>query len=1317
MVRNLLLHVLIILQSPLLGIAKGDIFVDFKTGCDEESCLVSPTREQPCKTLDFTLTNLNSSSSIIVLSGEQPLNKSVELSNLTDISIEGENREVYINCIGRNVGLKFVEIMNFQLHNLTFQYCGANESSSQISNFNKKSPVFFRSALYFLKSTNILVHSVTVSKSSGVGIALFNTGGNISIESSRFSSNKVLQEEKEYHAGGGGIHIEAAMCSLDSLEPCDYQRNPYFITIMNSNFTDNEGTMPPNISTSSVGSTGPVVQMLGTGGGISLIMGNASYSSFTIVSCSFDNNTAKIGGGLAVVITGSARDNSVIVENSMFMNNTALTGGGAVEAGFFYAKNTSNNTIKFHNTTFIDNKADYGGGVSFFSTPFNKSIENSVTFSHCHWMRNSAPIGAAIIFYPDDWSVLSEGHLPTPTFTDCTFFMNYVSKMYHKSTEPNNLQIILGGGTVQSSGFNIKINKKVVVSDNNGSAFLMFTSQIMVQSNTDLLIENNTAIRGAGIALIGYSGLLASSNSTIRIYNNSATDVGGGIYYNTVDPFDYINSQHCFIRYEERIHPNKWNATFSFSNNRAYNKYGSSIFATTLQPCARATKPMGSGSSTASRVFHWDSFSFDNLSAVNVISTEPATIDLNTTNLSTAPGVECTLNVALKDDLKQSVDTVLMVKASEHVLETYHYISDNQIAFEGNRNDTFLVSVQTINSRQIGIEFNVHLNNCPPGYVFNSITKRCICSVSATNKTIPGIIGCNESESRGILQVGYWAGCIDGKLVTAQCPLGYCKYEDSYNGLFTLAKNCTSLEDALCSPQNRGGVLCGECKVNLSVLYHSTRFKCAECEHKDLGWLFYILSELLPLTIVFIFVITFDVSLTSGSANALIFFAQVLDFFQTTAFNSYTLPPIVDYLTEAYWFIFGFFNLDFFRLDELSFCLKENADVLFILCVKYITTAYGILLIVILFFLIRCCKCNKILQKCRGQNQGTYSITYGVTAFIILSYSQCAKVSFQILTETELKGSMNDNKPKTVMFLTGQPFFGSHHIGYGILALFVVIFLALIPIFLILNPLYYMFKNLVIERHLISSMSVTYHCFEVFSARCSLFLKPILDAFQGCYKDNVRFFAGMYFLYRFLATAAFAFATTALSMYGILEALILIILVIHAIAQPYRKKFHNILDALIFGDLAIVNGISMYNFASTQYMSDVEYFEILACIQVFLIYLPVICMVVLIFLKFISYFHFMRKKMKRLNEYISIISPQQLENDRLAELSDPEFEQEEDIFDSTHLPHRMIQEPHVRHSSRENLRERLEIETHRNQGLSQFQTRSYGATRNERKTC
>ena len=120
-------------------------------------------------------------------------------------------------------------------------------------------------------------------------------------------------------------------------------------------------------------------------------------------------------------------------------------------------------------------------------------------------------------------------------------------------------------------------------------------------------------------------------------------------------------------------------------------------------------------------------------------------------------------------------------------------------------------------------------------------------------------------------------------------------------------------------------------------------------------------------------------------------------------------------------------------------------------------------------------------------------------------------------------------------------------------------------------------------------------------------LKPLLDAFQSCFKDNCRFFAGLYFIYRFVLLTS-TFAANRRQFYTVLEIQLIVILVLHSLAQPYKKQWHNALDTLIFANLAIINGITLYNF--TQLEADQEdVIDVVGSIQLVLIYLPMIYMV------------------------------------------------------------------------------------------------------------
>ena len=67
-------------------------------------------------------------------------------------------------------------------------------------------------------------------------------------------------------------------------------------------------------------------------------------------------------------------------------------------------------------------------------------------------------------------------------------------------------------------------------------------------------------------------------------------------------------------------------------------------------------------------------------------------------------------------------------------------------------------------------------------------------------------------------------------------------------------------------------------------------------------------------------------------------------------------------------------------------------------------------------------------------------------------------------------------------------------------------------------------------------------------------LKPILDSFQGCFKDKFRFFAGLYFFYHLFAVISFAYASNLRVFYMVVEIQLILMLTIHASYSPTRKS-------------------------------------------------------------------------------------------------------------------------------------------------------------------
>jgi len=93
------------------------------------------------------------------------------------------------------------------------------------------------------------------------------------------------------------------------------------------------------------------------------------------------------------------------------------------------------------------------------------------------------------------------------------------------------------------------------------------------------------------------------------------------------------------------------------------------------------------------------------------------------------------------------------------------------------------------------------------------------------------------------------------------------------------------------------------------------------------------------------------------------------------------------------------------------------------------------------------------------------------------------------------------------------------------------------------------------------------------------------------------------------ALAAYAFATSFNQFYTFVELQLILILMLHAVAQPYKKRWHNIVDTLIFSDLAIINGLTLFNYVKVttgkeEKESIKSTLAITSSIQLILILLP-----------------------------------------------------------------------------------------------------------------
>ena len=185
-------------------------------------------------------------------------------------------------------------------------------------------------------------------------------------------------------------------------------------------------------------------------------------------------------------------------------------------------------------------------------------------------------------------------------------------------------------------------------------------------------------------------------------------------------------------------------------------------------------------------------------------------------------------------------------------------------------------------------------------------------------------------------------------------------------------------------------------------------------------------------------------------------------------------------------------------------------------------------------------------------------------------------------------------------------------------------------------------------------------------------VKPLLDSFQGCFKDNLRFFAGLYFLYRWPILLVYMNTTSFSTFYMIVGRIFVLILALHAISQPYTKRAHNIIDALLLTDLVLINGLSFLNYYRTR-LNEPRYNQdstvTPAKIQLVLIYLPLVIMGVYTLVNVSKY---LKKKGCKDRKAMGFVVPQRARMLRELVQSISALDQDDELDDKEGLPHRLL---------------------------------------------
>ena len=1091
----------------------------------------------------------------------------------------------------------------------------------------------FRSAVYIFNSTDIILESVTISHTNGLGLAFIDTGCDVVIRNCTFANNiySVNENETEVIAGGGGVYIELTnYCLPDQYSDKESDRNP---SKNNSIFHFNQCKFSGNIANSTNGNeTDFSINIkrqflgLGRGGGLNVVFRRTATNNTVILKhCQFVNNSAVWGGGLKVTFMDEVFNNSFVACECIFDSNQCPShAGGGADVGYSYFSQTfpHKNDMKFHLCNFTKNNATFGGGVAIYSSSgASEKLRNKVEFEGCKWSHNRAHYASAVDIGTHAWATFGSGYLPSPIFNNVIFSENYVThKIYDNERLSSNKK---GTAAFLATEFTINFFGTVNFTNNNGSALVLVSSVAIFKPCTNIVFDNNSGFNGGAIALIGLSVLTLSDNMSLILSNNKAIRCGGAIYSYSIDKHDYVSSRNCFFHNDKVFKNEMWiNSSVIFVNNSAgtlgTNTFsihcGHSICATTILPCFFACKNSTEKvKATLEETFMcFANFTFSRSNRQNgehELITSGAYYNTSVDSseqIKIIPGKEESLPVALFDDLEQRVAAIIFLdlykkgEESVKVDRSYAFLSDKTV-LHGPPNTTAFLTLSTTNVRENSIDLKVSIQGCPPGYINEG--NHCVCSADTKHFYVP-VYTCDNKEFVAIVHHGYWIGYVGGEteddLLYSYCPDGRCFYNARHNSSHKLTRYASRVElDKLVCGNESTGIMCSVCREGYSTNYHSSDLVCSKGSCK-LGWLFYILSEIIPITALFLIIIVLNISFVTGELNGFIFFAQMFDSVSIRAYGFISAPELPNQAINIARLVYLVFNFDFFSHNKLSFCLWSGASSLDMLAFKYLTVVYALLLIAVTVWLINKCNLYQRIYCLRASTMRS-SIIHGLSAFLVMVYTQCATISLKILHFSYLH-SKDHIYNRTVMTYYGDiHYFHPRHLPYAIPALFCVIFVVILPTAILL--LYPSCFKVISAFHLGDNNCVSWIQQRIPHA----YLMPFADSFQSCFKDNLRFFAGLYFVYRLAFLTSKVMSSLLTQYFMLLELLFVSMLLVHSIFHPYKKRWHNTLDSFMFFILSVINGITVYNYHYAKVDSKNKLgTNALIHIQAFLAYLPLV---------------------------------------------------------------------------------------------------------------
>ena len=847
----------------------------------------------------------------------------------------------------------------------------------------------------------------------------------------------------------------------------------------------------------------------------------------------FNRNEATVNGGC--IFTKQSHTQFRGTCRAIFNISVVFNGAG----GAFCADNSSISFIS-GNVTFYKNAVYNGVGGAICC---NKSIAIFEGTSDVRFDGNRATYGGAANF---DLSSLIIRNNTVVTFS-------------------RNLATMSGAVNFNdNSNGTFEMNSTIVLRENsalqNGGAFYLASRcYIEFKGFVNVQFDNNNAIRGGAIFSI-VSEIKFKNCSIVMFKNNAASQDGGAIYVSDESHLTFVEGSNVTFYhnrasdYGGAIYSEMGNGNITFADssnvtflNNSAETTGSSVYMSLPRFC-NSTCLTESVMVITKSMKDLERFIFTSPNKIKLYNSRLQCIDFGSDTecgeyyiKNIMLGQKILLDACMYDYYNHSVD-VARFSLSGTTDNQGYYLESNNILITCNRT-LELASIYGNESTQLNysitlslydnhqsefkkvmIKLMVELSQCHPGFSYNKNSQKCEC-YNATED----IVFCSGSSST--IKRGYWFGNVTGKPTTAFCPINYCNFTccDTSNGYYHLSP----VRDNQCS-SHRSGTACGTCMDPYTLSYDST--KCVNVEscttgHTVLVVLLTVIYWIVMVTLVF-GIMYYKVGI--GYLYGITYYYSIVDILLSQ--NMYASRGL--YLTVNIMSSFSKIIPQF--LGEL--CVVTGLSGIDQQFIHYIHPSAVITILIIISLIAR-----------RSQRISVFisrGIIHVICLLLLLSYTSIASTSLLLMRQLKFDGI-----DEVYTYLSPDiKFFHDRHLVYGIVALLFMIFIVIGP------PLL-----LTLEPFLNHKLNFTK-------------IKPLLDQFQGCYKDKYRCFAGYYMVCRLvIITIVIADSSNNFVANYLLITTCGIIALIHLLVKPYNSGILNKLDGVILQLIIFTEALSLFD--------------------------------------------------------------------------------------------------------------------------------------------